>query len=326
MNTKSCAAGIFAIALSNAVALSAANAQSDLVYPNKAVRFVVPFPAGTAPDIIARVLGDHLSKSLAQPVLVENRPGAAGIIGAEHVAKSPADGYTLFMAVNSILTINPHVYSKISYNALEDFTGVTQLTLASYALIANPSFGAKSVAEFVQLAKERPGQIPYASPGVGSAPHVIMEQLSATLGIKLNHIPFKTSGLNEVIGNQIPISFEPIATAVPAIQGGKVKVLAVTSPKRLPVLADAPAIAESIPGFDGDGWHGVMVHSKTPRPIVTKLHAELTRILRTPEVHQRLTDLGLVVVGNAPEAFDRVVRNDYDRWGRVVKAAAIKLD
>ncbi len=309
------------------MAASSALAQNPAgTYPGKAVRFVVPSPAGTAPDVLARVLGDQLSRRLGQPVVVDNRPGAAGIIAADHVAKSAPDGYTLFMAINSILTITPHVYSKISYNAKTDFAGVTQLTLASYALIASPSFPARTVAQLNQLARDKPGEVAYASPGVGSAPHVIMEQMNAMANVRMNHIPFKTTGLTEVMGGQVPVSFEPIATAVPAIASGKVQALAVTSPGRLPVLPDVPAIAESVPGFNGDGWHGVMVPAKTPKPIVARLHAEFTQILQVPEVRQRLTDLGLVIVGNSPEEFERVMHHDHERWGRVVKAADIKLD
>lgn len=307
-------------------AVASASAQPAGDYPSKPVRFVVPFPAGTAPDIIARVLGEQLARGLGQPVLIDNRPGAAGIIGAEHVAKSPADGYTLFMAVNSIMTINPNVYAKIPYNARTDFAGVTQLTQASYALIVSPDFPAKSVKDLIAHAKRKPGEIAYASPGVGSAPHVIMELLNGMSGSSMNHVPFKTTGLTEVMAGQVPVSFEPIATAIPAIKTGKVVALAVSSPRRMPLLPDLPAVAETLPGFDGDGWHGVMVHAKTPRPIVERLHAEITQVLKKPEVRQRLTDLGLGVVGNTPEQFDQVVRQDLTRWGKVVAAAQIKLD
>lgn len=302
------------------------HAQAPSTYPSKTIRFVVPFPAGTAPDVIARILGDHMAKNMGQPVMVDNRPGAAGMIGADNVAKSSADGYTVFMAVNSILAINPHVYAKSPYNARTDFAGVTQLTLASYALISTPSFPVSSVADLVAQAKAQPGKIAYASPGVGSAPHVIMEQLNAMSGTSMNHVPFKTTGLTEVMAGQVPVSFEPIATAVPMIKSGKVRALAVTSPKRMAVLPEVPAVAETLTGFDGDGWHGVMVHAQTPKPIITRLHSEVTRALRLPDVQQKLTDLGLTIVGNSPEEFDRVIRQDYDRWGRVVKAANIRLD
>ncbi len=319
----------FLLGVAAGVALLTAPAYSqapDSSYPSRPLRFVVPFPAGTAPDVIARVLGEQMQRGLGQAVIIDNRPGAAGIIGADYVAKSPPDGYTLFMAVNSIVAINPHVYAKLPYDAQKDFAPVTQLTLASYALITNPSVAATSVPELIALAKARPGTLDYASPGIGSGPHVITALFGTMAGVDMHHVPFKTSGLQEVVAGIVPVSFEPIATAVPMIKAGKVRALAVSSPRRLAALPDVPPVGDTLRGFDGDGWHGVLVPAKTPGAIVLKLNTELVRIVNLPEVRQRLSDLGLTVVGGTPEAFDGVLKSDYERWGRVVKAAKISVE
>jgi tripartite-type tricarboxylate transporter receptor subunit TctC len=301
-------------------------AQSANGYPNKHIRFVVPFAAGISPDVIARVLGERLSRSLGQPVIVDNKPGAAGIIGAENVANSPADGYTLFMAVNSIVAINPHIYPKLPYDAQKDFAPVTQVALVPYVLIATPSLPVKSTGELIALAKSKPGQIAYASLGVGSGPHVVMEMLCTMAGIELNHVPYKGNSLNDVIAGQVGLSFEPATTAVPQIKAGKVRALAVTSTKRLAALPGVPTIAETVPGYNGDGWQGILVHVKTPKSIVDKLNVELVRIIKEPEVQQRFAELGLQGVGNSVNEFERVFRTDYERWGQVVRAANVKAE
>lgn len=295
-------------------------------YPNTNLKIVVPFPAGTAPDVLARVLGEHLQRSWGKPVVVDNRPGAAGIIGADHAAKSAPDGHTLFMAVNSIVSINPHVYRKLPYDSRRDFTPVTQLTWAPYALVTAPGFEARTIDELVSLAKTRPDAINYATPGVGSGPHVIMALFSTMAGIRLHHVPFKTTGLTEIMGGQVEVSFEPIATAVPMIQTGKVRALAVSSPRRLAALPELPAIAERYAGFNGDGWHGIMVPAQTPPEAVETLHLELTRILRLPDVVQRFEDLGLTVVGNTPTEFAAMLEQDYTTWGKVVRNAGISIE
>lgn len=315
------------IAGSGAACASFVSAQTTPAYPTKPIRLVVPYPAGIAPDVIARILSPHLQASLGQPLVIENRPGAAGMIGADNVAKSQPDGHTLFMAVNSIVAINPHVYRKMTYNGLKDFAPITQITRASYALIANNNFSPRTVPELVALAQSKPGTINYATPGVGSAPHVIMSLLAQRAGgVDMRNIPFLTTGLTEVTSGQVDVSFEPIATAVPFIKAGRVRAIAVCSPNRLPALPDVPTVAEYYPGFDGDGWHGIMAPAKTPREIIARLNVEFVRAIRLPEVVRRLEELGLVVVANSPEAFGAVLVKDYDHWGKVVKAARISVD
>ena len=264
-----------------------------------------------------------MAKALGQPILVENKPGAAGNIASDFVAKSPSDGHTIFLGINSIFCINPHIYPKLPFDALKDFAPISQLSRASYALIVKPDFPARSLAELIALARAQPGKLDYASSGVGSASHVITELLGQLAGVQMMHIPFTTTGLTEVMGGQIPFSFEPIFTAVPNIQSGRVRALAVSSPRRLPALPDVPAVAETYPGYDGDGWHGVFAPARCPRPIVQRYYTEIGRALKVAEVTKRLTDFGLVIVGGTPEQFDLTLRSDFDKWGRVTRASKI---
>lgn len=300
-----------------------AAAQQAPNWPTKPIRFVCASPAGTAPDVIARLLSEPLARSIGQPIVVENKPGAAGNIGADFVSKSPADGHTIFMGINSIFCINPHIYPKLPFDALKDFAGVTQLSRASYALIVAPNHPAQSLADLMAMARDEPGKMDYASSGIGSASHVITELLGQLAGAQMTHIPFQTTGLTEVISGLVPFAFEPIFTAVPNIQAGRVRALAVSAPRRLPSLPDVPAAAETYAGYDGDGWHGVLVPAKTPRPMVERLNAEVLKAVRLPEVTRRLTDFGLVIVGNSPEQFDATIRSDHEKWGKVARVAKI---
>ena len=302
-----------------------AKAQTAEAWPSKPIRFIVSGPAGTAPDIIARLLSEPMSKSLGQPILVENKPGAAGNIATDFVAKSAPDGHTIFMGLNSIFCINPHIYPKLPFDAIKDFSGVTQLSRASYALIVAPSYPAKTLADLLAIARANPGKMDYASSGIGSASHVITELLGQLAGVQMTHIPFQTTGLTEVMGGQIPFTFEPIFTAVPNIQSGRVRALAVSSPRRLAALPDVPAVAETFAGYDGDGWHAVLVPSKTPRAVVQRLNSEVVAALRLAPVSKRLTEFGLVVVGSSPEQFDAALRSDYEKWGKVTSAAKISV-
>jgi len=301
-------------------------AQSPDAWPSKPVRLVVPFPAGTGADVVGRLLGEQLARRLGQPVVIDNRAGAAGMIGAEHVAKSPADGYTVLMAVNSFMTMNPHLYSRMSYDALKDFNPVMQLTSASYVLITGPSSDIRTVADLIRAAKAKPKRIEFASLGAGSATHVIMEHLADLAGIHLHHVPFKTTGLAEVMSGLIPIAFEPIATAVPVVTSGKVPALAVSSPKRSSVLADVPAMSEFLPDFNGDGWHAIVVPAGTPRPIIDRLHKELVAIMAMPQIKDRFAGLGLSIVAGTPSDLDRTLRADHAKWGQVIRKSGITID
>jgi len=295
-------------------------------WPEKPIRIVVPFAAGVSPDVVTRIISEPLGRALGQPIVIDNRAGAAGIIGAEVAAKSPADGYTLFMAVNSIMGINPNVYVKLPYDTFRDFAPVTQVALVPYVLITGPSQPDQSLKDLLARAKAKPGSVDYGSLGVGSGPHVVMEMMNNMAGIRMVHVPYKGSPLADVMAGQMPLAFEPATTAVPLIKSGKLRALAVTSRKRSPSLPEVPAVAELLPGYDGDGWQGFYVPAGTPKDIVARFNTEIVKVLRLPEVQHRLVELGLQPVGNSVEEFAKVSRDEFDKWGKIAKANHIRID
>jgi tripartite-type tricarboxylate transporter receptor subunit TctC len=295
-------------------------------WPEKPIRIVVPFAAGVSPDVVARIVGEPLGRALGQPVVIDNRAGAAGIIGAEIAAKSPADGYTLFMTVNSIMGINPNVYTKLPYDTFRDFAPVTQVALVPYVLITGPNQPDRSLKDLLARARAKPGSVDYGSLGVGSGPHVVMEMMNNMAGVQMVHVPYKGSPLADVMAGQMPLAFEPATTAVPLVKSGKLRALAVTSPKRSPSLPDVPAVAELLPGYDGDGWQGFYVPAGTPKEIVERYNAEIVKVLKLPEVQRKLVELGLQPVGSSVEAFAKVSRQEFEKWGRIAKANHIRID
>ena len=295
-------------------------------WPSKPIRFVVPFAAGVSPDVVARIISDPLSRALGQPVVVDNRAGAAGIIGADIAAKSPPDGYTIFMAVNSIMGVNPNVYTKLPYDTFRDFTPITQVAIVPYVLITGPRQPYNSLTDLIDKAKAHPKSIEYGSLGVGSGPHVVMEMMNNMARIQMLHVPYKGSPLQDVLAGQIPLAFETATTAVPLIKTGKAKALAITSPRRSPALPDVPTVAELLPGYDGDGWQGIYAPAKTPKPIVDRLNLEIAKILKSPETQKKLDELGLIAVGSTVDDFARVSRSEYDKWGKIAKANHIRVE
>jgi tripartite-type tricarboxylate transporter receptor subunit TctC len=308
-------------------ALGAAGlARAQAAWPTKPIRIVVPFAAGVSPDVVARLIGEPLSRALGQPVVIDNRAGAAGIIGAEVAAKSAPDGYTLFMTVNSIMGVNPNVYAKLPYDTFRDFTPVTQVALVPYVLVTGMNQPYKSLREVLAQAKAKPGSVDYGSLGVGSGPHVVMEMMANMAGVKLNHVPYKASPLSDVIAGQVLMAFDPATTAIPMVRGGKARALAVTSRKRVPSLPDVPTVGELLPGYDGDGWQGFYLPAGTPKDIVTRYNTELARILRLPEVKSKLEDLGLQAVGNSVDEFAAISRAEFDKWGKIAKENNIRVE
>ena len=272
------------------------------------------------------MIGEPLSRALAQPVMIDNRPGAAGIIGADVAAHSPPDGYTLFFTVNSIMGINPNVYSKLPYDTFRDFIPVTQVALVPYVLVTGPSQPFSSLKEVLSQAKAKPGSVDFGSLGVGSGPHVVMEMLNNMAGVRMTHIPYKGTPLTDVVAGQIPLAFEPATTALPLVRSGKLRALAVTSRQRNGMLPDVPTVAELLPGYEGDGWQGIYVPAGTPKEIVLRLSSELRKIVRTPNIQARLRDLGLEPVGNSLEEFARISRSEYAKWGKVARQNNIRAD
>jgi tripartite-type tricarboxylate transporter receptor subunit TctC len=303
---------------------AAAQAQN---YPARTVRVIAPFTAGSAIDTLARVLGQKLSDAWGQQVVIDNRIGANGIIGTEAAAKAPADGYTIYLGNIATLAINPHLYSKLPYDAVRDFAPVSMAATIQVVLVVHPSLPVRSVREFIALAKAHPNQINYASGGNGSAQHLPMEMLRVPTGIKLVHVPYKGLGpaYNDVVGGQVPVMWAAVSNVVQYVDSGRLRVLAIGSTKRSPALPGVPTMTEAgVPDFDFEAWTGYLLPAAAPKELIAKLHADITRVLGATDVREKLTGLGFDVVGNAPEQFAALIRNDIERFGKLVKAAGIK--
>ena len=307
-------------------AFAAAMAQG---YPNKPVRWVVPFPPGGSADIMGRMIGQDLAKALGQQVVIENRAGASAIVGSEYVAKSPADGYTLLQANVSQMTIHPSLYPKLPYDPLKDFAPVTVLGVVTSVVVTTPALPVTSIQDLVALARKRPGLLNFTSSGAGASTHLTGELLKQRAGIAMTHISYKGSGpaLTDVMAGFVEVMFENLPSALPFINAGKLKVLAVTGKDRSPVLKTVPTLAESgFPGFDMVSWQALVAPANTPKPVIDKLNAEVARVLRTPEMKEKMIGLGTEVVANTPEQFAQYLREETAKWSKIVKDAGIKLE
>ena len=297
-------------------------------YPTKPVRIVVPYPPGGPNDIVARTVGQKLSEQLGQPVIVDNKPGASGNIGAESVAKSPPDGYTLLLLTTGH-TINPSLYPKLGYDLEKDLAPVTQLTAGPMVVVANPSLPAKNIKELISLAKAKPGSLNFGSAGNGSSTHLAPELFSSMAGIKMNHIPYKGSApaLTDLMAGQIQVAFDFMISAMPHVKSGKVKALAVTSTTRSPAAPDLPTVAESgVPGFEVIGWNGLVVPARTPKDVVAKLNAELKKALDQPDAKERFAAQGFSATWTTPEKFGAYIESEHAKWAKVVKDSGAKID
>jgi tripartite-type tricarboxylate transporter receptor subunit TctC len=313
-----------------AVVAAAAVAQAQTTgYPNKPVRWVVPFPPGGSADIMGRMIGQDLAKALGQQVVIENRAGASAIVGSEYVAKSPTDGYTLLQANVSQMTIHPSLYPRLPYDPLKDFAAVTVLGIVTSVMVTTPSLPVASVRDLVALAKKRPGQLNFTSSGAGSSTHLTGELLKQRAGIAMTHINYKGSGpaLTDVMAGFVEIMFENLPSALPFINANKLKVLAVTGKDRSPVLKSVPTLAESgFPGFDMVSWQALVAPAGTPKGVVDRLNTEVAKVLKTPEMKEKMTGLGTDVVANSPEQFAQYLREETAKWSKIVKDAGIKLE
>lgn len=313
------------------VALAAALAVAPVAlaqnYPTKPVRLVVPFPAGGPTDLLARMVGQKLTEFWKQQVVIENRPGAASMIGVDAAAKAGPDGHTLSMAPSAFV-VNPSLYSKMPYDTLKDLAAVTQLVSAPLFLIANPALKANRVTELIALAKASPGKVAFASPGSGTTAHLAMELLKTRTGINMVHVPYKGSQPAQIdlLSGQVQVMFDVLPTHFAFIKAGKLKVLAVGNSKRVGLLPEVPAVAESVPGFDVYAFFGVVASSSTPRDLVGKISADFVKALNAPEVRGKLASLGMVAVGSTPEQFDAFIRSEIVQWAQVVKASGAKAD
>ena len=305
---------------------SAALAQA---YPNKPIRVVVPFPAGGTTDILARAVGQKLTESLGVAVVVDNRPGAAGNIGADIVAKSAPDGYTLLMGTVGTHAINASLYAKMPYDHVKDFSPVILVAGVPNVLVVNPSLPVNSVADLIKLAKAKPGQINFASSGSGTSIHLSGELFKTMAGVDVTHIPYKGSApaLADLIGGQVQLMFDNLPSALPQIKGGKLRAIAVTSLTRAPALPDLPTMSESgLPGFESSSWFGLLAPAGTPQPIITRLNAEVNKWLQTPEARDHLLAQGAFAAGGSPAQFAAHIRAETDKWAKVVKASGAKVD
>lgn len=308
------------------VAAASTTAVAQPSYPNRPIRIITPVPAGVAPDVMARLYADQLSRSLGQPVTVENKPGASGNIGAELVARAPADGYTIFYAYNQIPTMNPHLFARLGYNMARDLAPVTQTLSTAYVLLGNNDFPAKDLAGVIDYARKNPGKVAYGSYGPGTAGHLIVEIIQESAKLNLLHVPYRQGALTDVIGGQVSMLFEPFPSGVPFAKSGKVRPLAVTSEKRVAELPNVPAMNETLPGLNLVGWQGVWVPTGTPPEIISKLNAEFVRITHTPEMKKRIADLASTPMGNTPQEMAAAIQRESEQWGRVIKAKNIVLD
>jgi tripartite-type tricarboxylate transporter receptor subunit TctC len=295
-------------------------------FPNRPVRVIVPFPAATSPDIVMRIAGPHLTEMWGHQMLVDNRTGASGNIGAQAVATAAPDGYTVLYTVNSVICANPHLFSKMPFDPLKAFAPVSQVVNLGYVLVAKNALPAKNLQELIALAKAEPGKLNYSSAGAGVGTHIVMELFLGMTGTRMVHIPMTTPALNSVYSGETDLTMTPYTTGVPAAKSGKARALGVTLAKRLDSLPDVPAIGEVVPGYVGDAWHGLFVPAGTPRAVVDKLAADFAKVLALPDVRKKLMDIGLEPIGNSPAEFAAIVRNDYAKWGKVIRDANIKLD
>ena len=315
--------------LSGCLFALAAGIASAQAYPSKPIRFVVPYPAGGPLDTVARLLGQKVSESVKQPVIVDNKPGAGGNIGAEIVAKSPPDGYTIVMGALATHAINPTLYKSIPYDPIKDFTPITQVAATPNILVVHPSVPAANVREFIAYAKANPGKLSFGSGSIGSGGHLAGELFKTMAGVDMVHVPYKGAApaMQDLIGGQIHLMFDNLASALTQVRAGKVRALAVTTAKRTALAPEFPTIAESgLPGFDIETWFGVLAPAGIPREALDRLHAEFTKALAAPDVREKMVNLGAEPVGNKPEEFAAYIKAEAEKYAKVIKASGAKVD
>jgi tripartite-type tricarboxylate transporter receptor subunit TctC len=297
-------------------------------YPTKPIRIIVAYtPAGTT-DILARAVGQKMSEAWGQPVIIENRPGAAGNIGTELAARATPDGYTMVMGTAGTHAVNPALYRKLPFHPIRDFAAVSLVAMVPNIMVVNNALPVKNVKEFIAYAKASPGKLNYGSPGNGSTAHLSMEMFMSMTGAKLVHIPYKGSApvLSDLMGGQIAVTIDNMPVYLPYVKAGKIRALAVSPAKRSSAAPDLPTIAEAgVPGYDSGAWFGLLVPARTPEAIVTKLSAETARILKLPDVNKRISDLGAEIVGSTPDEFTRLIKTDGAKWARVIREAKVEL-
>jgi tripartite-type tricarboxylate transporter receptor subunit TctC len=310
------------------VLLSVGNTAAQTTYPDRPIRMVVGFPAGGAPDTVARLLGQKLSEALGQPIVMDNAPGAGGNIATERVAKSAPDGYTLGFLVNGQLVINPSLY-KLAFDPAKDLAPISQVTVTPNMLVVNNAVAAKNVRELISLAKAQPGELTYGSGGTGTGNHMAAELFKSVAGLDIRHIPYKgvLAVVPDLLGGRVTMMFSPLPVVLPLVREGKLRGIAVTSLKRSASAPELPTIAESgFPGFEVTIWYGLLAPAGTPPAILRRLHLETVKALAQPDLRAKLADQGLEAIGNSPEEFAAIIKSETSTWAKVINDAAIKPD
>jgi len=297
-------------------------------YPAKPIRWIIPYPPGGTSDFLARLIGQKMTESWKQTVIIDNRTGANGNIGTEAAARAPADGYTMLL-VATTFAMNPSVYPNLPFDSERDFTAVTMILWQPYLLSVHPSLPVTSMKQLIALAKAKPGALDYSSGGVGNATHIAAERFAALAGIKLNHVPYRGVGLSipALLTGEVQMTMASSVAVAPYIRSGRIRILAVTGNRRVPTLPDILTVAEAgLPGFEEGNWQCVLVPSKTPRPVINRLNQELVRIVKLPDITEQILRTGSDVIANSPEASSATVREDIKKYETVIKALNIKVE
>ena len=296
-------------------------------YPTKTVRMVVGYPPGGPTDVLARIVSQKLTQAWGQQVIVDNRPGASGMIGAEFTARAAPDGYTLLM-VPVTYAVTPSLFSKMTYDVEKDLAPVAQVAAAPFILVVHPTLPVKTVKDLITLARSRPGQLNFASASTGGMPHLAGELFNSMTGVKMVHIPYKGAApaTTDLLSGQVTLMFNNMLSAMPQVKAGRLRAVAVTSLQRSNAAPELPTIAETVPGYEANGWYGAFAPAATPKDLINRVNAEMNRIMKMPDVTQRLAGDGVEAVGTTPEQFGAYLKQEIAKWGKVVKASGAKAD
>jgi tripartite-type tricarboxylate transporter receptor subunit TctC len=312
-----------ALAIGALSIVCAVSAQQTLAqsYPVRPIKVIIPFPPGNTMDIMTRLVGPKLTERLGQPIIAENRPGASGMLGMDLVAKAPADGYTLAAAQGGNMVVLPHTSKNIPYDPLKDFVPIAVSTTNYLGIVAGPSAPFQSMPEMIAYARANPGKLTVATNGEGGFPHLAFEQLRLMAGFSFTHVPYKGSSASttDLMGGQVQTSIDGITPLAPLVKSGKLRLLAITNRARVPLWPDTPTVAETVPGYESGGWFGYVAPAGTPREIVLKLNEEINRAVQQPDVKEKLTGAGLIVVVESPEYFAELLKSDYAKYGKLTR-------